>query len=176
MSMRIMQVVQKVGVIMIIDLYACNADRRKLDKSANLTSITGENGISCRPTAQVNLLNPEFEIDYASAYLNCNYLYCRDFDRWYFVENTRFNTAGRIVLPCTIDRRMTARNSIASCEATIVRAESLGNPTKIPDSKLPVNPNKKQITSIVIPETSGTFSTDATWSYLLTVIGGEATI
>lgn len=161
---------------MTIDLYACNADRRKLDKSANLTAITGENGLSCRPTAQVNMINPEFEIDYSSAYLNCNYLYCRDFDRWYYVDNPRFNTAGRLVLPCTIDRRMTARNSITSCEATILRAESLGNPTKIPDSKLPVNPNKKQITSIVIPETSGTLSTDAVWSYLLTVIGGETTV
>lgn len=161
---------------MIIDLYACSADRRKLDKSGNLTAITGLSGISCRPTAQVNMINPEFEIDYASAYLSCNYLYCRDFDRWYYVDNPRFNTAGRIVLPCTIDRRMTARTSIAGCEATILRAESLGNPTKIPDSKLPVNPNKKQITSIVIPETSQTLSTSATWSYLLTVIGGEPTV
>lgn len=161
---------------MTIDLYNCTADRRKLDKSASMTAITGENGLSCRPTAQVNMINPEFEIDYSAAYTNCNYLYCRDFDRWYFVDNPRFNTAGRFVLPCTIDVRMTARASISNCKATILRAESLGNPTKIPDSKLPINPNKKQITSIVIPETSGTLSTNAVWSYLLTVIGGAPSV
>lgn len=162
---------------MTIDLYKCTADRRVLDKTASLTAITGEGGLSCRPTAAVNMTNPEFEIDYAAAYTNCNYLYCRDFDRWYFVDNPRFNTAGRYVLPCSIDVRMTARNSITGCQATILRAESLGNPTKIPDSKLPVNPNKKKVTSIILPQISGeSLGTDITYSYILTVIGGAPTI
>lgn len=160
---------------MTIDLYNCSADRRKLDKSANMTAITGLNGLSCAPTNTVNLLNPEFLIDYDASYLNANYLYCRDFDRYYYVNNIRFDTAGRLILPCTSDRRMTACNSIKAMQATILRAESLGQPTKIPDNKLPVYPNKKDITSIVIPETSNTLSTTATWSYLLTVIGGEPT-
>lgn len=161
---------------MTIDLYTNTADRRKLDKSANLTAITGEGGLSCRPTAQVNLINPEFEIDFSAAYINANYLYCRDFDRWYFIDNPRFNTAGRYVLPCTLDIRMTARNAISACQATILRAESLGNPTKIPDNKLPINPNKKKVTSIILPQTAGeSIGTDITYSYILTVIGGEPT-
>lgn len=164
------------GVIcMIIDLYTSSADRRKLDKTANMTAITGLTGLSCAPTNTVNFLNPEFLIDYNANYLNANYLYCRDFDRYYYINNMRFDTAGRLVLPCTIDRRMSACNSIKAMTATILRAESLGQPTKIPDNKLPVNPNKKDITSIVIPETSKTLSTTAKWSYLLTVIGGEPT-
>ena len=163
-------------LLMTIHLYNCTADRRKLDKTANLTAITGENGLTCAPTDKVNMLTPEFVIDYNSAYTNANYLYCYDFDRWYYINNPRFNTAGRYVLPCTIDRRMSAHTAISGLQATIIRAESIGNPTKIPDSKLPINPNKKQITSIVLPETSNTLSTDATWSYLLTVIGGEPSV
>ena len=166
-----------VGVIcMIIDLYTCSADRRKLNKSSSMTAITGLAGLSCAPTDRVNMITPEFVIDYNSTYLSANYLYCRDFDRYYFISNPRFDTAGRIVLPCVIDVRMTAHTKIAASECIITRAESIGQPTQIIDSKLPVNPANKIITSILLPETSDSLNTDAEYSYLLTVIGGAPSI
>lgn len=163
-------------LIMVIDLYTVTADRRCLDKITGATRITGNDGLNCRPTDKVSILNPEFEVDYSAAYMQANYCYCRDFDTYYFISNPRLNTAQRIVLPCNIDVRQTASNAILATPATIVRAESKGHPTQINDSKLPVNPSEKIVTSIVLNETSGLLTTDGNYSYILTVIGGQPTI
>lgn len=161
---------------MTVHLYNSSADYRVANKSNYLTLLTGVGGLSCRPTEKINMISPEFVVDYNAAYLNCNYLYCSDFDRYYFVSNPRFDSGGRLVLPCQLDIRMTANLSIRGTSATVTRSESIGNPTQIPDKMLPVNPSKKQITSIVLPETTGLFDTDAEYSYLLTVIGGTPAV
>jgi hypothetical protein len=71
-------------------------------------------------------------------------------------------------------------NQIKNSVATILRSESVGAPTHYTDNKLPVYPNKKNITSIVMPVNNSDLSSaylDGTGDYyILTVVGGTATI
>lgn len=158
---------------MKIWLYRTASDNRKLDKITGATALTGDAGITIQNTDRIDLLTPIFEIAVASAYMTANYLYCDAYDRYYYIRTNRINTAQRLELHCEVDVRQSFAAALQATECTIIRAESIAQPTKIIDSKLPVNPTSKIVTSIVLPETSKTFSTDAVNSYLLTVVGGE---
>lgn len=160
---------------MTINLYKISFDTRELDKVNGVTPVN-PTAITVDPLNAVSTIHPVFVLDYNSNYVNCNYLYCDTLDSYYYITDRRINTAGRLELLCTIDVRTTFSAAIKSTPCTIIRADSIGNPTKIIDSKLPVNPQKKYITSIVLPETSNTMSTTAEYSYLLTVIGGTPNI
>lgn len=160
---------------MTITLYSTAADNRALDKVSGATVIT-QTPLTIENTDRVDILAPIFEIAYDSSYMTANYLYCDTTDRYYYITDVRINTAQRIELVCAVDVRQSFSQSIAETECTVIRAESLGAPTKIQDMKLPVNPSTKIITSIILPETTQTFDTDASYSYLLTVVGGEPTV
>lgn len=157
---------------MTINLYRTNADPREINKISNAVLIN-PNPIVIKPTELVNLARPTFEIDYNSAYMTANYCYCDEFDRYYYVLPPHLNTGKRLEIPCIIDVRQSFSSAIAATECTIIRAESIAQPTRIQDTKLPINPASKIVTSIVLPETSQTFDTDASYSYLLTVVGGS---
>lgn len=160
---------------MTIDLYASAFDKRQLDKITNATKLNSQ-PVSVMPTSIINDESPVFELAYNSSYLNANYVYCSSFDRYYYVNERRVNTAGRIELVCYIDVRQSFSNSIKATECTVIRSEAIATPTRIHDNKLPVNPTSKIVTSIVLPETTQTFDTDASYSYVLTVVGGEPNI
>lgn len=161
---------------MNVILYQTTADLRALDKITNATELSPEGGIPIENTDRIDLIAPVFEIGYNASYLTANYLYCDTTDRYYYIRTTRINTAQRIELICEVDVRQSFSDAIRETECTVIRAESLGAPTKIQDTKLPVNPSTKIITSIVLPETTSSFSTNASYSYLLTVVGGEPTV
>lgn len=160
---------------MTINLYKIAKDNRVVDKITGAVAIN-TTPITIKPTEKISLINPVFEIDIADAYMSANYLYCDTFDSYYYINDIRVNTAQRLELDCMIDVRQTFSASLLTSEATVIRNEALYMPTQIRDNKLPVNPSRKIITSIVIPETSGSFDVDAQYSYLLTVVGGKPTI
>ncbi|MBP5434173.1 hypothetical protein [Ruminococcus sp.] len=158
---------------MKIYLYRTAADNRKIDKLTGATALTGETGITIQNTDRIDLLTPVFEIAVDATYMTANYLYCDTYDRYYYINTNRINTAQRLELICEVDVRQSFSAALRATECTIIRAESIAQPTKIIDSKLPVNPTSKIVTSIVLPETSQSFDTNAEYSYLLTVVGGE---
>ena len=159
---------------MTITLYKSSADPRALDKITSATQIG--TAITVKPTEKVNIINPVFEVDYNDTYFTVNYLYCDTFDRYYYITNAAVNTGHRIELSCALDVRQSFSATIKNTTAVIVRSESIAQPTKIIDDKLPINPSKKIITSILLPETSNSFNTDAEYSYLLTVVGGTPAV
>lgn len=159
---------------MTINLYTVNKDPRSIDKLTTATLISS--GISIEPTEGINTLSPIFRIDYSDAYLGANYLYCDTFDRYYYVSPPRVITGHRIELPCSVDVRQSFQSAILNSSGVIIRAQAKDQPTQIVDDKLPINPNRKKICSIILPETSGTFDTDAEYSYLLTVVGGTPNV
>lgn len=158
---------------MKIWLYRTASDNRKIDKITGATNLTGESGLTIQNTDRIDLLSPIFEIAVGATYMTANYLFCDTYDRYYYIRTNRINTAQRLELHCEVDVRQSFAAALQATECTIIRAESIAQPTKIIDSKLPVNPTSKIVTSIILPETSKTFSTDAVNSYLLTVVGGE---
>lgn len=161
---------------MNITLYQTAADLRALDKITSANRISPEGGITIENTDRIDLLAPVFEIAMNSSYMTANYAYCDTLDRYYYINDIAINTAQRLELHCSVDVRQSFSAAIRATECTIVRAEAIAQPTKIIDNKLPVNPTSKIVTSIVLPETSKSFDTDAEWSYLLTVVGGAPSI
>ena len=163
------------AVSVTVDLYKIAKDSRVINKIKNKTPVNLQ-PITIRPTEKISLIFPTFEIDMNSTYMTANYLYCDTFDSYYYIRDIRVNTAQRLELDCFIDVRQTFMNDLLDSELTVIRNEGLFGPTQIRDSKLPVNPARKYITSIELPETSGSFDVDAEYSYLLTVVGGEPDI
>ena len=157
---------------MYIDLYKISKDTRVIDKVGGVEpSYTN---VALYPLREVSVIRPVFEIDYNAALLQCNYLYCDTFDSYYYIVDSKVNTAGRLALSCFIDVRQTYSSSIAATPCTVIRGAQ--QPTQIVDNKLPIDPAHKKITSVLLPELSDSFGTDKSYSYLLTVVGGEPTI
>lgn len=159
--------------MMSATLYKTTADTKSIDKITGAEIIAPE--IEIKAFESVSILTPVFVLAYNTAYLRANYIYVSDFAKWYYIIDMSVDTAGRLFLRCSIDVRQTFGTSFIRCPAIITRAESIGKPTLYPDSQLPVHPNKKNITSIIMPETSSSFTGDGDTCYLLTCIGGEPT-
>ena len=152
-------------------LYNISADSRQLVKVDNSTPYT-EAHTAVKPTAPLDIITPTFIFDYSAAALACNYLYCSEFGRYYFVKNIAVDTAGRINISCAIDVLQTYSAAIKNCRATVTRTATSGAPTMYSDSKFPVYPTKKVVTSITSAETSGSLDADGGYCYVLNTIGG----
>ena len=154
--------------VMTIHLYKTNDDSRKAYKS--LTAVTGENGITAAPIAPVSMLSPVLVLNYDSTYLDANYVYIPMFDRYYTIGQPDIEPAKSITIPCSVDAVMSAYSSITAQSITALRSQSAGI-NIIPDSKLPIVPNVKEVTSTIL--TSSLFDKSDTNSYLLAVIGDD---
>lgn len=122
-----------------------------------------------RPTAAVDMHNPAFVVDVNNALYTCNYLYCDTFQRWYYINNISVSAGQTMTLHCTVDVLKSFATEIKALRATVVRSESAGAPTYIPDSQLPINPvvvDTESIKFAAIP-----FIGDGN-SYILTTLGG----
>ena len=162
---------------MTLYLYNISADTRCLTKVIVGTTPATKTAADIEPTEGVDVLTPTFILGYDSSYLSCNYLYCAELNRFYYITEMTIDTAQRIHVQCSVDVLQTYASSIKNCMATVVRSESIGHPTMYTDSKLPVYPTKKNVTSIVmnqliVPLNSQLSTADGD-NYLLTVIGGE---
>lgn len=154
-------------------LYNISADSRQLVKVDNSTPYT-EAHTAVKPTAPLDIITPTFIFDYSAAALACNYLYCVEFGRFYFVKNIAVDTAGRINITCAIDVLQTYSVAIKNCRATVIRTATGGKPTMYVDSKFPVYPSKKVVTSTTSAETSGSLNADGGYCYVLNTIGGTS--
>lgn len=165
---------------MYCDLYSISADDRQLVKIIPGTTPVTTQKADLKPTAEVDIINPTFIFTDVATVLGCNYLYCNTFGRYYYITNISVDTAQRAIVECKIDVLQTYATEIKNSVATILRSESVGAPTHYTDNKLPVFPNKKNITSIVMPVNNSDLSSaylDGTGDYyILTVVGGTATI
>ena len=160
---------------MYCNLYSIDVDDRVIDKVNENTSYTTQ-AASLKPNTEVSIINPTFIFSSPSTIVGCNYLYCDTFDRYYFITNISVDTAQRAIVECNIDVLQSWSAEIKASTATILRSESIGKPTKYIDSKLPIYPTKKNVTSIVmqqltVPLNSQLTTTDGD-NYLLTVVGG----
>ena len=154
--------------VMTIHLYKTNDDTRKAWKS--LTALTGENGIEAVPTTGMSKLSPVLILAYNSSYLEANYCYIPLFDRYYTIGTPDIDIGEKIVIPCSVDAVMSAYSSLGGQSINAVRSQSAGI-NIIPDSKLPILPNVKEVTSTIL--TSSLFDKSDTNSYLLAVIGDD---
>ena len=146
---------------MTIDCYTYSGEPLKYSKTKTQigTSITID------PLSTINELNPVFVVSYNSQLLACNYITCSELGRSYFATKS-IDTAGRIVFSCTVD--YISSFDLSSCPINVVRNGGIGSPTMIPDSKLPINPNKKEVIKTSLY--NNLFTKSESYCYLLTVI------
>ena len=126
--------------MMTVILYRTSDDNRVLNKS--LTAIAT---ITASPLENCALLNPRMRFRYSASLKSANYMYIPELNRYYYIKSMSVNPGGEYEVVGDIDVLKTYASDIRKAHATIIRSESVGGPTYIPDSKLPVNPNKKEL-------------------------------
>lgn len=151
---------------MIVTLYKTSDDRRVVTKT--LTSIASN--VTIIPKEQLDILTPRIRLAWNSAYLAANYMYISDLGRYYFISDMLLNTGHNIDIIGNVDVLMSYAAQIRALDATIIRSESVGAPTMYPDDKLPIIPNKKSVTSVVMPNSLHLNPVNSP-NYILTVRG-----
>lgn len=96
----------------------------------------------------LNIIHPVFCIDSDNFDLSSNYCYCDTLGRYYFIDNIDILSAKRYRVYCTIDVLYTYRAQLQNCVACVTRSESVGTPTYVIDSRLPIHPTEKEIDSL----------------------------
>lgn len=129
-----------------ISLYNNTDDPKTVHKQPTLIA----SNITCYPTEAVDIMAPRLELDYNSSYTQANYCYIPEFNRWYFINDININTAQRMELSCAIDVLKTYETDIPNVNACVIRSESVGAPTYVVDNKLPVDPNRKELKTIIL--------------------------
>lgn len=149
------------------NFYISTADSRQRDKSNDITLIAA--AVPITPTAALDTLTPALIVDYNAALINANYIYIPAFNRYYFAAPPIIDVGKRMTFNCTVDVLSSVADLLGNIDASIVRSESVGAPTYIPDSKLPINPTVVDLESIKFNSTP--FIGDGN-SYILTTLGG----
>lgn len=139
----------------------------------NKTSFLGDPLIitQVRPNDPCDMLNPSIILDWFDGIESYNYVYISTFDRFYFVTGVTLSSGKRCMLSCAVDVLHTYHANITECTGTVLRSESIGKPTMISDSKLPIHTNERTIDAINFPETPFTRTVGS--HYILTTIGGS---
>lgn len=128
-------------------------------------------GVSIHPLSTVNQLSPVFVIDYDSRFLTANYVRANFLGRMYLCT-VSVDTAQKMYLSCSVD--YLSSFALGNCPITVTRNGGIGAPTEIPDSKLPVIPNRKDIDSITVFNSNiSDFANDPrALNYVITTVGG----
>lgn len=152
---------------MLITLYSCNADRKQCDKTSFLTAIAT---VNAKPTKAFNAFSPSFSLDYNENWVNANYCYIHSpLNKYYFLSSPNLEIGKKIEFAGSEDVLFSWYNYYKDKEAIILRSESIGKPSYIPDNSLPVNPVAFEMESIKF--SSSPFIGNGR-SYILTTLGG----
>ena len=161
---------------MTILFYQSPDDPKKVDKTMN---IVGSGEATLQATVNntddtVSLLSPGFIVASNTTYYSATHIYCSAMGgRYYYINNITLLTGGKMLIHCSIDVLKTYAAQIMACKGTIIRSESVGQPTLIADSKLPVYTNKRITVCDNFPRTPFSVNYTNISPYILTTIGGS---
>lgn len=158
---------------MTLTLMINTQDNRVLNKAPSTIASVKVS----KPTELVNVFNPVFYINYNANYLNANYCYCDTFKRYYYITDISLDNAKTMGIACSIDVLNTYKDQIKKCTGTCIRNSGIGKPTYITDSKLPIDPNREDKTSIRLVGSpfSDNHANDED-NLLLTVLRGDGNV
>jgi len=129
---------------MNVTLYNCTDDPRVVNKT-----LTSGVSVTATPMESCSIYTPRLILAYVSTLVDVNYMYISDFGRYYFITDISVNPGGQIEIMGSVDVLKSFSAGIKAAKATIVRSESIGAPTMIPDDRLPINPTKKDLLTAV---------------------------
>lgn len=156
---------------MTVNLYRCSDDRRVVSKTLQVISAN----ISIVPKERFDLLKPMIRLAWNSAYLGANYMYISDLSRYYYIEDMILSPGHYIDIIGSVDVLKSYDAQIRAITATIIRSESVGTPTPIPDSQLPIDPNREDIVSILFDRDPLSVDPLNGNCWQLTTMGGSGT-
>ena len=132
---------------MNVKLYINSSDPKVSQKSLTLKATLN----NVQLTEQTSVENPSFLLDYNVNYLSCNYVYCTEFNRYYFVTGREIRNGNQIIINCHVDWRKSFRSQILN--SNIIADRSFSNvDAYVPDNMATVRDSIKTITR-TIPNT-----------------------
>lgn len=156
---------------MTIDLLQTASDKRAVSKSFT----TLQSDVQCTVKQPCAMSAPTFVLHFSSAAMSCNYLYCADLGRYFYVTEKTLLSGERIELQCRSDVLMSFASDILNITTTIVRHETAGV-NEIPDSLLPLSPTKRSHTMFLSNAPFNLESASAlSFNFVLNVSGGAGT-
>lgn len=127
-----------------ITLYKYDGDPRVVDKEM-ATSPTAET-VNAYLNDACDVISPVISVPYDSSYYNYNYAYIEEWgNRYYFIKDYSTDGGGKLYLHLNIDVLKTYSAQIKNADVTVVRSESIGAPTYVPDDQYPVYPTLSDV-------------------------------
>lgn len=127
-----------------VRLLSSGDDPRVLNKT--FTTIAT---VTAQPTENCSLITPTITLAYSSSLIGVTHFYVVEWQKYFFLTSLSVSPGSKIIISGSVDFLTTYKDDIRQCIATVVRSESIGSPTMIPDSKLPIDPNKKELLTAV---------------------------
>lgn len=128
--------------IMVLRLFDCKADMRRVNKLPYMT----EKHATDIYNAQYNLdiITPTFIVNYVADFpLHCNYAYCPDLNRYYFITSMTEDPGTSITLHCEVDVRMSFLND--NDFPVVVTRNEFMDKNDNRDESLPIRDNENSI-------------------------------
>lgn len=151
---------------MTVTIMSTADDPRVLDKTTTLIST-----VDAKPTENCSILSPRLILRHSDSLAAANYMYISDFGRYYFIDNITVRPGSEIVIAGSVDVLKTYAAQIRLCTGTVIRSESEGRPGVFPDSKLPIDPNRMELVSILFDKDPFKLDYTTDTMYLLQIRG-----
>lgn len=156
-------------ICVLINIMQTTDDTRKINKT-----VTNIKTINALPTEPTNILTPVIIAERDENIINANYMYIPELNRYYYITAITMIRGNRLSIAGKVDVLKTYAEQLQNCTGIITRSESIGAPTQIPDSNLPIDPNREEIKSIIFdrdPFNIDVTNTAKCWQ--LTTNGGD---
>lgn len=109
-----------------LTLYSCTASKETVDKSGSLATIEAMTGDFVE---SMSLLNPVFQVKLtttataAKILSECNYVYCQEFGRYYYVDNIIMIANNLVRIECSVDVLYSWKTAILAQNVIVSRNE-----------------------------------------------------
>ena len=150
---------------MQVTLYATASDRRKLNKT--LVLIADKDNVTLKDSPN-SLTDPTIILGTFTNWKQCNMVYIPDFGRYYFVNDIRELSGGRLQLMCHVDVLMSNQQSILNLNAIVDRSSNSGNQYLVDSEQGVLNYRKQEIINFPADKRF-----NSSLQYILTVAGGS---
>lgn len=148
-------------------------DPRKLDKRTNFIN-SSPTPFTATLKENCSVMSPDFIVSTSLVNLaRSNYVYCDDWDRYYFIDDLITMPGGRVAIRCREDVLTSHADQIRYLTGYLIRTADGGHANSlIRDNRYPAQANRQfQIYEFDASPFTANYSTDLV--YLLTVVGGD---
>ena len=115
---------------MVISLFQYKGTPRAVNKNGRFTGFKAtENSVQLKEPSSIT--DPRLILVYNKSYLSCNYLYIKDFNRYYFINNINVLPGGCLEINAHVDVLYTYSQQILNSGAFVERKSNTGVDTDL---------------------------------------------